>query len=140
MVCVFVAFEAVFCSCCNTHSLSIGFSEFLVNKTSTLLIGDAFKTSLFIQTGDLRPVLPRNLIAFWLLTSLETNRTWCLVKTTLAYCQELGILCPNSLNHIKMQLEGTSRSSFLLLLKTSNDGNSTFLICHWYTLSEDFLF
>lgn len=34
MMCVYVAFEGVFCKCCNTHSLSIGFSEFLINQMS----------------------------------------------------------------------------------------------------------
>lgn len=77
------------------------------------------------------------------------------METTLAPCRELGIVCPKSWNHIKMQLEGTSRShlfhpftescsSFdifhIFFLKTSSDGNSTFLIGHWHTLSEDFQF
>lgn len=81
--------------------------------------------------------------------------TWCLVETTFAYRRELGIVCPKSLNHIKMQLEGTTRSrmfhpvielcSFfdvfhMLFLKTSSDRKSTFLIGHSYILSEDFLF
>lgn len=47
MMCVCVAFEGVFCKCCNTRSLSIGFSEFLINQMSTLFVGDVFTTTVY---------------------------------------------------------------------------------------------
>lgn len=52
MMCVFVALEGVFCVYCNTHSLCPGFSEFVINKTSTFLVGVVFATMVyFIKLG-----------------------------------------------------------------------------------------
>lgn len=46
-VCVFMAFEGVCCKFCDLHCPSIAFSQFLVNKISTFLVGYIFTSVVY---------------------------------------------------------------------------------------------